>query len=182
MASRSLAIAPPFRISFNVAASVFSIPIRKRSKPAFLKVKNIGIAHDVIGAGRSHQSDRNIFLDQGFEEGSPGLATGARIFVSEIEDLDSMVTVQAGDFLRKPHRIAMTPTCPEAPLATVVAEMRTAARKLDYDRALATPITVTRMVYKLPSNAISIEISDYGCRTCCDRLPITDEGDAVDVA
>jgi hypothetical protein len=86
---------PPFLISLSVASSVFSMPIRKRSNPACLvEMEDIGIADDVVGAGRADQGHRHLLGDQRFEERPPRLAAGARILVGEVEHLDAVLAVE----------------------------------------------------------------------------------------
>lgn len=74
-----------------------------------------------------------------------------------------MLTVQPGDLSREFHGIAMAPAGPEAALAAVVAQMRTAARELHDHGALAAPIAVAFDIDQLPADTISIEIDDRAC-------------------
>src|SRR4029079_7231136 len=94
---------------------------------------------------------------------------------------DAVLAVEPGDLAGEQHGIAMTPARPEATLAAIVAQMRTAARELHDHRALAAPIAVAGMVDQLPADAIVVEIGDgAGRRRGHRRAGAVAEGDAVD--
>ena len=75
--------------------------------------------------------------------------------------LHAVLAMQPRELLGEPHRVAMAPARPEAALAAVVAEVRTAARELHHDRAHAAPVAVARMVDQLPADAVGIEVADH---------------------
>ena len=106
------------------------------------------------------------------------LRDDGRVLVGEVEDLDAVLAVQAGDLGGELLRVAMAPARPEAALAAVVAQMRAAARELHDDRALAAPIAVARVVDQLPADAVSVEIADDGRRRRRDGLPFVAKRDA----
>jgi hypothetical protein len=108
-----------------------------------VEMQDVSIAHDVVGPSRSDQDQIDVFGDQGFQERSPGFLRHCRIFVGEVDHLDTVVTMQLRQLLYEANRIAMPPARPETALAAIIAEVRTATRELHHHGAQAVPIAVT---------------------------------------
>src|SRR6516162_8152655 len=89
-----------------------------------------------------------------------------------------MLAVQARKLRGEFHGIAMAPAGPEPALATVIAEMRTAAGELHDHRALAAPVAVAGVIDQLPSDAVGVEIADDRCRRRRGRNAVATIGDA----
>src|SRR5262245_13110566 len=118
-------------------------------------MEDVGVADDVVGAGRAHQRQLDVLSDQRREERPPGLARDRRILVGKVDHLDAVLAMQSSKLGSESFRIAMPPACPKSALATIIAEVRAAARELDDDRALPAPVAVASMVDQLPTDAIS---------------------------
>ena len=69
--------------------------------------------------------------------------------------------MQPGKLLGELHRIAMPPLRPESALSAIGAQMRTTARELHDDGALAAPVRIARVIDQLPAHAIRIEVADH---------------------
>jgi len=114
--------------------------------------------HDVTGARGPDQGGAHTLGDQCFEERAPGGPRRRGVLVGEVEDFDAVVPVQAGDFSGELHRVAMSPTRPEASLPAVVALVRAAPGELHDDRAFAAPVAVPPVVDQLPPHAVLVEV------------------------
>jgi len=122
----------------------------------FVEVKDVSVAHDIAGPGRANKNQGYSLGYESLQERLPGRAARRRIFVGEINHFDAMLAMQPRQFLRKLDRIAVPPGAPEYPLATIIAQVRTATRKLNHNGAMVAPIAVTSVVNQFPPNAVGI--------------------------
>lgn len=137
------------------------------------------IAHDVIRAGRTDQRHIDVFRDERFQKRLPWLSPGRGVFVGEVEHLHAVFAVQPRHFPGQLQRITVPPAGPEPALTAVGAQVRTAARELDDNGPLATPIAVSGMIDEFPANAVVIEVADHRSSPCCQGCAITAKGNAA---
>lgn len=126
----------------------------------FVEGEEVGIADDVIGAGGADQSEGDVFGDEGFEEGFPGVAIGGGVFVGEVDDIDSVLAVEPGEFPGEAGRVTVAPSGPEAALAAVAAVVGATAGELDHDSAFVAPVGVLGEVEQFPADPVVIEMVD----------------------
>ena len=137
----------------SVCSSVFSMPSRQRIDAGLAgrdagcrrraRCRRRGSSRRAVtgtfSAISASRKARQAFFDDG------------RVLVGEVDQLDAVLAVQPGDLRGELHGIAMPPAGPEAALAAVVAQMRTAARELHDHGALAAPVAVARGGRSAPS-------------------------------
>ena len=79
-----------------------------------VEMKDIGIAHDIPGAGGADERNVDLLSDQGLEEGVPRSPAGGGVLVGEVEDLDPVSAVEPGDLSGEPRlacaRRSISPT------------------------------------------------------------------------
>jgi hypothetical protein len=129
-----------------------------------VEMQDVGIAHDVVGAGGADQDQIDVLGNQRLQECLPRLLGGGRVLVGEVYDLDAVLAMEPRQLLGKAHGVAVAPSGPEPALAAVGAQMRAAARELHDRRAQAAPVAVAGVVDQLPADSAGVEIADDGRR------------------
>ena len=104
---------------------------RKKADTArlFVKVQDVGVADDIIGAGGADDGNDNVFRDQRLLKRLPRAAGGGWIFIGKVDQFHAMGPHQPSDFDGKFDRVAMTPLGSEPALAAIGAKMRAAPRE-----------------------------------------------------
>ena len=127
----------------------------------FVQMQDVGITHDVAGAGRAHQQYGHVFGNQRLQKNLPHAPGAGGQLIGKVDQLHAVLAVEAGDFLGKLHRVAVAPLGPEAALAAVAAKMRAAARELHDHGPLAAPVGVVGVIDQLPAHAVVVQPGDH---------------------
>src|ERR1035437_2014105 len=127
----------------------------------FIQVQDIRIADDIARSRRTDQDEWDLLSDERLQEGLPGSAGGGGILIGKVDNLHPVLAVQACEFGRELHWVAVPPRPPKIALTAVAAMMRTATGELHYHGATVSPIAVTGVVDQFPANPIGIQIPDH---------------------
>ena len=162
IASRSDEVLPPLLDQLQrLLVGVFHAEQPADDAGLAVEMQDVGVAHDVVGAGRADDQHRHVLGDHA-RRGRRAMPSSTTVGFSSARLISSTPCSRCSQAISCANvlGIAVPPAGPETALAAIIAQMRTAARELHDHGALAAPIAVAAVVDQLPADAVIVEIGD----------------------